>query len=145
MSNQNNNNTGCMSGVLMIVLLTGLFLWFDGFQFIKELISDPQTALAIGASGNFENKAALFGLILVCMWLRLIALLPGLSARQQTECKWGDRHPVVLKTAVSLSCLLAIALSISMFLILVYYADIIGESIFPASNNLVWKSCDNLL
>jgi MFS family permease len=143
MSNQNDDNAGCISVIVFVILLpTGLFIWGGGFQFLKEIISNPQTVwmLELDSSGYyFEDDRALLWLITICIWLGFISFLFGWIAMKIEKNIQNNRRPVAIKATISILSMLSFTVSIIMFLLLARYVDIFGENIFPASNNLVWK------
>ncbi len=143
MNNKINNNKdegmgcGCVG---FLILITGLFIWVGGFQFIKDMISDPESTLATYSSGyRFENGIAEFGLIMIGMWLVIISLLFGWLATKSAGKMSRSRHPAANMAVTIVLSVISILLSATMFLLLVRYVDIIGETIMPANNNLVWK------
>ena len=140
MSNQNNDNAaGCVP--VFIILMTGVFLLLGGIQFLKEAITDPQTAFKLNYSGyEFENDIALFGLIVICLWLGVISFLFGWIAMKKEDKIDINRPYVAARVTVSVLCVMSFAVSLTMFIMLVRYVDVLGEMIFPASDNLVWKS-----
>lgn len=143
MSKQGGNSEGTSGWEFLIfpIGLSVLAFWLLGEQampFFRELIADPQTALA-SSRGKFDNDFAIIGIIPICFWVGFVSVMLGVWARRIVKKIDRAKHPVAIGVAVCVLSIVPIAAGIMLFMLLMPRVDVLGEMIFPVKDDLAWS------